>query len=341
MLFKLVKGMKEFNIIATIPAKKTDIEYIDNIIDQGINSFRFNFSKFDQNIEKRIIAISKIKEIYGDSISVLVDIPYPKKKVRLYHNNEYFNIDKGQLFTVSSSQTSDKVFITDIENIGDLVHENDELVYCDNDAILVVKEIINSNTIILEAKNPFYFRNGKSISITYQDNKKFSISLYQEIIDIIHPRQIALSFVENKSQIADFKKLIKLPSKLEIFSKIETQTGIDKINSICDMSNIIIGRGDLCIYSDLNNLYYNQKKIVDSSKKHKRKCYIATGILNSLLNHYEPTQSDIIDLSYILALNPNGIILNSAVIIENVDTVIRTIKKIKYNIENSEVYNND
>lgn len=72
---------------------------------------------------------------------------------------------------------------------------------------------------------------------------------------------------------------------------------------------------------------------IESALRNNRKKYVSTGILNSLIKRYHPLQSDVIDLSVLLELNPSGIILNSALVYGNLDEALNAVNKVRRNVE--------
>lgn len=319
----------KMDIIATIGAGKTDFDEVKEIINKGINHLRFNFSKYNEKNIIRVDLIKKIKKCYGDSVTIMLDIPYPGKKARIYHSLKKFVVKKGDEYILESSSEFkyDKCFFIDISKIGKIIKEGTIITYSDGEAKFVTKKIIDDSRVIIKAENDFLFISGKSLSFDYP---KCSNSVEKELINLIfgvNPDEIALSFVEEKKSIDELKYVLnEMGCKAKIYSKIETQKGIDNINEISKKTDVIIGRGDLCLYTDYHKLYNNQKLISKSVTKNNRSFYVATGILSSLIRQNIPSQSDIIDLSVISDINAKGIIVNSMVVFNNIDMVIQTIE---------------
>lgn len=131
-----------------------------------------------------------------------------------------------------------------------------EIIYSDGDGQFTVVEIIDENTIIVKAKNDFVFRSGKSISFN-KVRINNNIKKYGELIQEVKPDKIALSFVEDALTVKKIKQFLNtIHYQGEIFSKIEIQNGSNNIDEVCKESDIIIGRGDLCINTDVYNLYF-------------------------------------------------------------------------------------
>ena len=77
-------------IIATIGHSTSNIvQTIDHLISCNINSFRFNLSKFSDlsKLEKYIDDLIAVKQRYGTCIKIMLDIPYPYQKCRIYTDN--------------------------------------------------------------------------------------------------------------------------------------------------------------------------------------------------------------------------------------------------------------
>ncbi|MBD8839090.1 pyruvate kinase [Paenibacillus sp. FSL K6-4396] len=296
---------------------------IEELLRQGINSLRFNLAKYDDlnELHERAIEIAKLKQKH--SIRIMLDFPFPYKKPRLYLNNEagVYTVKPEHLFKISIN-SSNTIFVDDSRvlelSIGETIY------YSDGEGVWVVEEV-HTDHIVVRAKNSCIIYTGKSISIG-KLMKSQLLNTYREITEVVNPDSIALSFVMNSTDVLEF--LGNKTPDFEIISKIETQNSVLNIDDIACHSNIMIGRGDLRLYADYNNLYQFQEQIAKSTRNLNKKLYFATGILQSLAKNVIPNPAEIIDVTKMLEYNPGGIILNTEVVIGRVDIAVSIINKI-------------
>lgn len=91
-------------IVATIKDRH-DIDLIERVnylSDLGIKIFRFNFAKV-KNKNEETIFYNKIIELKkkNSTIKIMLDLPLPGKKSRIYAFNHSVIIEKGEKFSVT------------------------------------------------------------------------------------------------------------------------------------------------------------------------------------------------------------------------------------------------
>lgn len=304
-------------IIATIGASCVGVE-LEQTIEAAktvdINNFRFNFGKYDNadDLYSKASQLSKLKKTYN--IKVMLDLPFPYHKPRIYLDSVTKNIRKGDVFEISYGDVHNKCDVyTNSSTICDLsIGEN--IIYSDGENTWKVKEKHN-RSITVEVLYDSLLVNGKAINygkLLYCEN----LDLFRDIVSLIQPNSVALSFVSSSDEINTFSH--DLPKGIEIISKIESSNGVSNLEEIVLSSNLMVARGDLSIYANCLDMNDNQNKIVNVAKRSGRKVYIATGILSSLSKRNIPSPAEIIDLSRIANLNPDGLILNYGVVKGNI-----------------------
>ena len=273
-----MKGIYIFMKIISTIGQSLDfdncIDLVKRIMLLGENCFRFNFSKYcdDMSFRNRALDVLKIKEKYGDDISIMIDIPSPFKKPRILLNNriqEVFN--HNQYFLKSNTMQKEcnlNELLVDIACIGEHVSPGDELIYSDGDGILVVEEVVNRDTVLVRPHDCFTIHTRKSLYVNHILKPNRLSDVQMSIISKIQPDYLALSFVEDCNDIKYYKNMFEFT---KLISKIESDNGIENINTISLFSDVMIARGDLMIYSNPLNLYENQDKIVRAAKNNNSK----------------------------------------------------------------------
>ena len=100
-----------------------------------------------------------------------------------------------------------------------------------------------------------------------------------------------------------------LPNSYKIF-KIETKEGVRNLNSILKISdNILIDRGDLSKDIELMNVPSVQRKIQKLAAKRKKNVFVATNLLESMIENSYPTRAEINDIYNCLELGASGLVL--------------------------------
>lgn len=319
-------------IIATVSLQSPNIvQTIDYLISCNINTFRFNLAKFFDLliIEKVIDDIISIKQTYGTRIKIMLDIPYPYQKSRIYIE-DVLKLKAGDTCHIFNKENTVNIskgvcLKTNAVNFGKYLKNEDKIIYGDGRHAFIVKKVINPNYIEVQLYNDTVIYPGKSIHI-----KHFTMEgvLTHRIIKKIHklkPEYIALSFVSDENSVEKVKNIFP---GVNIISKIETHEGIENINQISEESDIMIARGDLLLNVDYSQFLNCQQTIASTAKNNQRKLFVATGILSSLSNSVIPTQSEIVDLLILKKMSPNALILNYGLIDGNIEEALSIINTI-------------
>lgn len=118
----------------------------------------------------------------------------------------------------------------------------------------------------------------------------------------------ALSFANNKEDVRAFRKLVG--SKAEIISKIESKLGYKNLDEILmESDSILIDRGDFSREIPIELIPFYQEKIIKRANAAKKPVYIATNLLESMIEKYTPTRAEVNDIIQSLLMGADGLVL--------------------------------
>ncbi len=295
--------MKKTKIVATLgPATSTE-EKIEELINAGIDVFRFNFSHGDHETHKENLKkVRKIAEKLGKHTAVLQDLSGPK--IRLGEVEEPFHVHYGYEFKILKNQIKGNKEavslnypeILDQLNIGDYIYVADGLIRLkveekDNEGV-VVKTIVGG---MISSRKGVNFPSVKlNISaITEKDIKDIEFAV-KEGIDII-----ALSFVKEAKDVIKAKEIIsKFGGNQPLFAKIEKHEAVENIDEIIEVADgIMVARGDLGVEVDIEKVPIIQKMIIKKCNKAGKPVITATQMLTSMLSSVRPTRAEVSDIA--------------------------------------------
>ncbi len=119
----------------------------------------------------------------------------------------------------------------------------------------------------------------------------------------------ALSFAANKQDIEKLRKFFSF-YPVFIISKIESKLGLKNLKEICKASDaVLIDRGDLSRDVPIQKIGLAQKHILDVAKVIKTPVYVATNLLDSMINNYQPTRAEVNDITSTLTSGATGLVL--------------------------------
>ena len=111
---------------------------------------------------------------------------------------------------------------------------------------------------------------------------------------------IACSFVSRKQDLDDVQAFLNENGGegIGLIAKIENQTGIDNIESICEScEGIMIGRGDLGVEVPFEKLPSIQKRLITKCRMLGKRVITATEMLESMIYNARPTRAEISDVA--------------------------------------------
>ena len=141
--------------------------------------------------------------------------------------------------------------------------------------------------------------------MNYLTEKDFSAIKIGKQLNI---KNFALSFTNSVDDIIKFNQLLKRENKI---FKIETLSAVKNFNSILKKgNNFLIDRGDLSKDIKLENIPIVQRKLFKLKKKYtSRKIYVATNLLESMLENKYPTRGEANDIFNTLEMGSGGMVL--------------------------------
>ena len=173
---------------------------------------------------------------------------------------------------------------------------------------VIGKTVRNLKCIVL---NSGYLESNKGVhilgkldlpAITNKDYEALKISKKYNI------KYFALSFANSKDSVKKFRKIIG--KNKFIISKIETKNGYKNRAEILKNSDAgLIDRGDLSRYVDISKVPIAQKEILITAKKINKKIYIATNLLETMVDKVTATRAESNDIFNSLNDGANGLVL--------------------------------
>jgi pyruvate kinase len=299
-------SQKRTKIVATIGPSTKSKEVLKNMILEGVNVFRINFSHADYKVVKENISlVRKLSEELETNIAVLADLQGPKLRIGLMEDNTIINPGDTIRFCTGEEfvGNSDKVYMNYIDFPNDV--KKGERILVDDGKLLF--EILNTNGVdevkakviqggILSSKKGVNLPNTNlSLPALTNKDKKDALFALEQGVD-----WIALSFVRNEKDLKKLEKLIKNNSeyKVPIIAKIEKPEGVANIKKIvayCD--GIMVARGDLGVEVPAEEVPLIQKKLVLTAKKARIPVIIATQMMETMIDSLTPTRAEVNDVA--------------------------------------------
>ena len=204
----------------------------------GISKYRFNFSKVysEDGYEKFLSAVFRLRRINPDSVVVL-DVPYPVEKCRIYGGFNTLNITKGYRYYLMGLDDEDAAVKSDImyikSDFKDEIATSDTIIYDSGEGSFHFSKMIGDNCIEVIADNNFIVENTKALSTKHITKKEYYNKL-DYLCNYIKPDEVALSFIEDKNDLTEAIEL-KKKYNFKIVSKIETERAMTNIEKYANI----------------------------------------------------------------------------------------------------------
>ena len=123
---------------------------------------------------------------------------------------------------------------------------------------------------------------------------------------------IAASFVRSADAIRQIRALLdEAGSQMKIIAKIESQEGLDNLDSIIDEADgIMVARGDLGVEVEARRLPHLQREIIEKCNFHGKLVITATQMLDSMIRNPRPTRAEVTDVANAVENGTDAVMLS-------------------------------
>lgn len=348
-------------IVATIGPSSCAQKKIEDLVKEGLDVCRLNFSHGDHAWHKKaIVNIRKVEKKLKKRIGIMADIQGPR--IRTANKKALILRDGARVFLTDikrAKRVKEKnVLPLDWEGFYQFIKLKD-IVFIEDGLMQI--EIVKKNNngcwgevLIGGTVKPHKGVNIPSISgylgfLTDKDLNDLEFIIDQEV------DMLAVSFVGCAKDIQSLRELIGYyQRKLEeasktnkkfknfpwIISKIERKAALENIGGIIKLSDgIMVARGDLAIESPQEKVVILQKELIEKCLRQKKPVIVATQMLASMVDNARPTRAEIADVTNAVIDGADAVMLSAESAsgkypVESVATmtkIIRMAEKSSYN----------
>lgn len=312
--------MKKTKIVCTIGPASESPQVLDQLVAEGMNVARLNFSHGDH--EEHLARIQNIRQAAQKAkkhIGIMLDTKGPE--IRTHDMKDgLVNITKGDQIRVAMDEvegSKEKFSITYPDLIQD-VHVGSSILLDDGLINLQVTDIDQEKQeIVTKALNSGVLKNKKGVNvpgvsvnlpgITEKDRKDIIFGL-ENGIDFI-----AASFVRRPSDVLEITELLEEYDAMhvQIIPKIENQEGVDNLEEIVNVSDgLMVARGDLGVEIPAEEVPIVQKQMIKHLNSVGKPVITATQMLDSMQVNPRPTRAEASDVANAIFDGTDAIMLS-------------------------------
>ena len=339
--------MKKTKIVCSIGPASSKPEVMSKMVEAGMNIARINFSHAtDEEKETVVKSVKEVREITGKNIGILFDTKGPEFRSGMLLNDT-ITLKEGKtirlvkedvLGTEESISVNYKTAIDSLK-VGDIV-------LIENGLMELVVKTVEADGVTCLIISGGVLGNKKSMSVP---GVKLDIPFIseQDKKDILYAAThegdyLALSFVSTKEDVLAVRELLRV-NKCEgilLISKIESQTGIDNLEEIIEVSDgIMVARGDLGVEVEMSLLPYEQSNMIEKCREHGKMVIVATEMLESMKKNIRPTRAEVSDVTAAVLSGTDAVMLSGETTtgmypVETVTAMARICKTAEKNYKN-------
>ena len=309
--------MRKTKIICTLGPSTDKGDVLRDLIANGMNVARFNFShgSYEEH-GGRLAKLKALREELGKPVAALLDTKGPEIRLKEFKNGVEM-LEAGQTFTLTTREVEGTKEICSItyKDLPQDVHEGGTIMLDDGLIMLHIEKVTDTDITCTVLNNGKIKTKkgvnvpGVHLSMPYlsQKDREDIIFGIQNGFDLI-----AASFVRTAQDVYDIRNLLnEYDSNIRIIAKIENREGVNNIDSILAAADaVMVARGDLGVEIDFTELPGIQKNVIDRSFSFGKPIVTATQMLDSMMVNPRPTRAEISDVANAIYDGTSAIMLS-------------------------------
>ena len=314
----MINNIKKTKIVCTLGPVSENEETLRELIKNGLNVCRLNFSHGSHEEHKgRMDLVKKLREELNMPTAILLDTKGPEIRTGKFDAPEVL-LEEGQTFTITMKDVmgNKEMCTVSYKGLANDVKTGDTILIDDGLVGLTVKEV-NGDDIVCEVQNSGIVKNHKGVNvpgvkvnlpaITEKDRSDIEFGIEQGI-DFI-----AASFVRKVSDVLAIREILEEnnATHIKIISKIENQEGVDNLDEIIEVSDgIMVARGDLGAEIPTEEIPVVQKLMIKKCNEAGKPVITATQMLDSMIRNPRPTRAEVTDVANAIYDGTDAIMLS-------------------------------
>jgi pyruvate kinase len=311
--------MRKAKIVCTIGPASNSRRVIQELIKNGMDVARLNFSHGDYESHKRIAEIIREEAVRNKRVvSILQDLQGIKIRLTEIEGGEIF-LNEGDEVYIHSGEglgNKERLFISYPALLKDVKVE--DLILIDDGIIKLIvvdktKKELKARVIeggVVRSKKGVNLPTTRTSlsSFTEKDKKDLAFGIKFGV------DYVALSFIRSAKDIKDVLKWAKIQN-IELpplIAKIEKPEALDNIDEIIDIvDGIMVARGDLGVEMPTEKVPIIQKMLIKKANQKGKLVITATQMLESMTQHTRPTRAEATDVANAVIDNTDALMLSA------------------------------
>lgn len=310
--------MKKTKIVCTIGPSTDDDSVLREMMKNGMDVARFNFSHSEHDVhKKRFEQVCRLRDELGLNIATLLDTKGPEVRLKTFEKGSVV-INDGDSFTLTTRDVQGDETICSI-TFGNLPKDISvgTSILIDDGAIELCAQSVNSTDIVCKVVRGGKISDHKGINVP-DVNLSMPYISDADMKDLEFGAKmgfdyIAASFVRTGADVIYLRKFTQSLGWFNprIIAKIENAQGVENIDEILQAADgIMVARGDMGVEIPFEKIPAIQKELIKKAYNAGKNVITATQMLESMISNARPTRAEITDVANAIYDGSSAIMLS-------------------------------
>ncbi|MFQ7774665.1 MAG: pyruvate kinase [Anaerotignum faecicola] len=310
--------MRKTKIVCTLGPATNDVEIMKQLIHNGMDAARINFSHGTYETHAETIAkLKQAREELNAPIPLILDTKGPEIRVKTFKEDKV-RLEEDATFTLTTREVEGDVNIVSV-TYADLpkdVHRGSRILIDDGLIELKVEDITETD-VVCKVVNGGVVKSRKGVNLPGVEVNLPSL-MEKDIEDLKFGVEngfdiVAASFIRSAEDVLKIRRVLEENGggQMHIISKIENQQGVENIDKILEASDgIMVARGDLGVEIPPEEVPLVQKILIAKANRIGKPVITATQMLESMVHSPRPTRAEANDVANAIFDGSDAILLS-------------------------------
>lgn len=310
--------MRKTKIVCTLGPATNDVEIMKQLIHNGMDAARINFSHGTYETHAETIAkLKQAREELNAPIPLILDTKGPEIRVKTFKEDKV-RLEEDATFTLTTREVEGDVNIVSV-TYADLpkdVHRGSRILIDDGLIELKVEDITETD-VVCKVVNGGVVKSRKGVNLPGVEVNLPSL-MKKDIEDLKFGVEngfdiVAASFIRSAEDVLKIRRVLEENGggQMHIISKIENQQGVENIDKILEASDgIMVARGDLGVEIPPEEVPLVQKILIAKANRIGKPVITATQMLESMVHSPRPTRAEANDVANAIFDGSDAIMLS-------------------------------
>lgn len=310
--------MRKTKIVCTLGPATNDVEIMKQLIQNGMDAARINFSHGTYETHAETIAkLKQAREELNAPIPLILDTKGPEIRVKTFKEDKV-RLEEDATFTLTTREVEGDMNIVSV-TYADLpkdVHRGSRILIDDGLIELKVEDITETD-VVCKVVNGGVMKSRKGVNLPGVEVNLPSL-MEKDIEDLKFGVEngfdiVAASFIRSAEDVLKIRRVLEENGggQMHIISKIENQQGVENIDKILEASDgIMVARGDLGVEIPPEEVPLVQKILIAKANRIGKPVITATQMLESMVHSPRPTRAEANDVANAIFDGSDAIMLS-------------------------------